>query len=104
MIAGRTNVGKSSLLNALALKERAIVTELPGTTRDLIEETLYIKGMKVHLIDTAGIRAPENIVEEEGIRRVKEKAAEADLIVWVLDGSQPYSAEDQQVYNVIQSI
>jgi len=101
LIAGRTNVGKSSLLNALVLKERAIVTDLPGTTRDLIEETLYIKGMKVHLIDTAGIRTPENVVEEEGIRRVKERAAEADLIVWVLDGSQPYSFEDQQVYEVI---
>lgn len=101
LIAGRTNVGKSSILNALALKERAIVTELPGTTRDLIEETLYIKGMKVHLIDTAGIRTPENIVEEEGIRRVKEKATQVDLIVWVLDGSQPFSAEDQHVYNVI---
>jgi len=101
LIAGRTNVGKSSLLNAFALKERAIVTDLPGTTRDLIEETLYIKGMKVHLIDTAGIRTPENIVEEEGIRRVKEKAAQADLILWILDGSQPYSDEDQQVYDVI---
>lgn len=101
LIAGRTNVGKSSLLNALALRERAIVTDLPGTTRDLIEETLYIKGIKVHLIDTAGIRTPENIVEEEGIRRVKERAAGADLIVWLLDGSQPYSAEDQHVYDVI---
>ncbi len=101
LIAGRTNVGKSSILNALALKERAIVTDLPGTTRDLIEETLYIKGMKVHLIDSAGIRTPENIVEEEGVRRVKEKASEADLIVWVLDGSQPFSAEDQHVYDVI---
>lgn len=101
VIAGRTNVGKSSFLNALALKERAIVTELPGTTRDLIEETLYIRGMKVHLVDTAGFRAPENIVEEEGIRRVKERAAGADLIAWVIDGSQPYSAEDQQVYDEI---
>jgi tRNA modification GTPase len=101
LIAGRTNVGKSSFLNALALKERAIVTDLPGTTRDLIEETLYIKGMKVHLIDTSGIRAPENIVEEEGIRRVKERAAEADLIAWIIDGSQPYSDEDKHVYNEI---
>lgn len=101
LIAGRTNVGKSSFLNALALKERAIVTDLPGTTRDLIEETLYIGGMKVRLIDTAGIRTPENIVEEEGIRRVKERAAEADLIAWVIDGSQPYSDEDRHVYNEI---
>ncbi|MBP1751082.1 MAG: tRNA modification GTPase mnmE, partial [Deltaproteobacteria bacterium] len=93
LIAGRTNVGKSSLLNALALKERAIVTDLPGTTRDLVEETLYIKGMKVHLIDTAGIRTPENIVEAEGIRRVEERAGQADLVIWVLDGSQPYTPE-----------
>ena len=97
LILGRTNVGKSSLLNALALRERAIVTALPGTTRDLIEETLYLKGAKVRLIDTAGIRTPENVVEEEGIRRVRDKAAEADLIIWVLDGSAPYSDDDQRV-------
>jgi tRNA modification GTPase len=101
LIFGRTNVGKSSLLNALALKERAIVTPVPGTTRDLIEEVLYLKGVKVRLIDTAGIRTPENVVEEEGIRRVKEKAAEADLILWVLDGSLPYSDDDEHVFNDI---
>ncbi len=101
LILGRTNVGKSSLLNALALRERAIVTALPGTTRDLIEETLYLKGAKVRLIDTAGIRTPENVVEEEGIRRVRDKAAEADLIVWVLDGSLPYSDDDEHVLNDI---
>jgi len=101
LIAGRTNVGKSSLLNALLMKERAIVTALPGTTRDLIEETLYLNGVKMRLIDTAGIRVPENVVEEEGIRRVRQKAAEADLILWVLDGSLPYSAEDDGVFEDI---
>lgn len=101
LIFGRTNVGKSSLLNALVMQERAIVTSLPGTTRDLIEETFYLKGTKVRLIDTAGIRTPENIVEEEGIRRVREEAAEADLILWVLDGSLPYSPDDEQVYRDI---
>jgi tRNA modification GTPase len=101
LILGRTNVGKSSLLNALVLRERAIVTPLPGTTRDLIEETLYLRGAKVRLIDTAGIRTPENVVEEEGIRRVKDKAAEADLIIWVIDGSLPYSDDDEKVFNDI---
>jgi len=101
LILGRTNVGKSSLLNALVLRERAIVTALPGTTRDLIEETIYLKGAKVRLIDTAGIRAPENPVEEEGIRRVRDRAAEADLILWVLDGSLPYSEDDERVLDDI---
>ncbi|MHB8109645.1 MAG: tRNA uridine-5-carboxymethylaminomethyl(34) synthesis GTPase MnmE [Syntrophorhabdaceae bacterium] len=101
LIAGSTNVGKSSLLNALASRERAIVTELPGTTRDLIEETIYVKGIKIHLIDTAGIRVPENIVEEEGIRRVMMKAGEVDLILWVLDNSRPFSDEDHRVFDVI---
>lgn len=101
LILGRTNVGKSSLLNALVLRERAIVTALPGTTRDLIEETLYLKGVKLRLVDTAGIRTPENVVEEEGIRRVRDRAAEADLILWVLDGSLPYSDNDERVFNDI---
>jgi tRNA modification GTPase len=101
LIVGRTNVGKSSLLNALVLSERAIVTALPGTTRDLIEETLYLKGAKIRLVDTAGIRTPENVVEEEGIRRVLDRAAEADLILWVLDGSLPYSDDDERIFNEI---
>ena len=101
VIAGRTNVGKSSLLNALLMKERAIVTELPGTTRDLIEETIYLDGIKVRLVDTAGIGLPQNIVEEEGMRRVREKVSESDLVIWVLDGSQAYSSEDEDVYSFI---
>lgn len=101
LIAGRANVGKSSLLNALLSQERAIVTDLPGTTRDLIEEAVFLDGIKVRLIDTAGIGTPQNVVEEEGIRRVKQKASEADLIIWVLDGSQPYKDEDEDVFNTI---
>lgn len=101
LIAGKTNVGKSSLLNALLVKERAIVTPLPGTTRDMIEDTIYIKGIKLKIIDTAGIRTPSDIIEQEGIARVKQKMSEADLIIWVLDGSEAYSKEDDEVYREI---
>ena len=101
LIAGRTNVGKSSLLNTLISKERAIVTPLPGTTRDMIEDTLHIKGIKVRIVDTAGLGLPRDIVEEEGIARVKRRIPEVDLILWVLDGSRPYSAEDDAVYEYI---
>ncbi len=102
LIAGKANVGKSSLMNALLLKERAIVTDVPGTTRDLIEDTIYLSGMKMRLIDTAGIREPDNVVEEEGIRKVKAKVPESDLVIWVLDGSQPYDADDEEVLRYIQ--
>ena len=101
LITGRTNVGKSSLLNALLLKERAIVTAIPGTTRDLIEDTIYLHGIKVKIIDTAGIREPSNAVEEEGIKRVKQKISEVDLIIWLVDGSQPYSQDDEEVFRTI---
>ncbi len=102
LIAGKTNVGKSSLLNVLLEKERAIVTPLAGTTRDLIEDMMYLKGMKIKLIDTAGIRKHGNFVEKEGIKRVKEKISEVDLIIWLLDGSQPFSDEDAEVFRAIQ--
>jgi tRNA modification GTPase len=98
LIIGKTNVGKSSLLNALLLKERAIVTPLPGTTRDLIEDMIHIKGIKVKLVDTAGLRTPRDIVEQEGIDRVRQRIPRADLIIWVLDGSEPYTSEDESIY------
>jgi tRNA modification GTPase len=101
MIVGRTNVGKSSLLNALLLSDRAIVTPLPGTTRDLIEETLHIKGIKVRITDTAGLRKPKNVVEREGIEKVRQKIPGVDLILWVLDGSQGYSEEDRSIRETI---
>jgi tRNA modification GTPase len=103
LILGRTNVGKSSLLNALLLQERAIVTPLPGTTRDLIEETIHIKGIKVRLVDTAGLRQPGDVIEEEGIERVKQKIPGADLILWILDASQVYTGEDDSAYKAIQN-
>jgi tRNA modification GTPase len=104
LIIGRTNVGKSSLLNALLLKEKAIVTPLPGTTRDLIEDTLHIKGIKVKIVDTAGLRTPKDVVEQEGIDRVKHRIPRADLIIWVLDGSDVYTSEDADIYAAINGI
>jgi tRNA modification GTPase len=101
LIIGRTNVGKSSLLNALLLKEKAIVTPLPGTTRDLIEDIIHIRGIKIRIIDTAGLRAPKDIVEREGIDRVRQRIPEADLIIWVLDGSETYTAEDEDIGKAI---
>ena len=101
LIAGRTNVGKSSLLNTLIAKQRAIVTPLPGTTRDMIEDTLHIKGIKIRIVDTAGLGSPRDIVEEQGIARVKARIPEADLILWVVDGARPYSEEDEAVYEHI---
>ena len=97
LIIGRTNVGKSSLLNALLLKEKAIVTPLPGTTRDLIEDTIHIKGIKIKIVDTAGLRTPKDVVEQEGINRVKQRIPGADLIIWVLDGSEAYTSEDEDI-------
>jgi len=101
LIIGKANVGKSSLLNALLLKEKAIVTPLPGTTRDLIEDILHIKGIKVRIVDTAGLRKPKDIVEQEGIDRVKNKVPMTDLIIWVLDGSDAYTSEDEDIYTAI---
>ena len=101
LIVGRTNVGKSSLLNALAKRERAIVTPLPGTTRDLVEDTILVKGVKFRIIDTAGLRRPKNPIEKEGIARVREKIPLADAMLWVIDASEPYTAEDEEVYLAI---
>ena len=96
-IAGRPNVGKSSLLNALLREERAIVTPIPGTTRDTIEESLNIKGIPINLIDTAGIRRTEDIVEKEGVTRSWKFIEDADLVLWVLDCSEELSSEDQSI-------
>jgi tRNA modification GTPase len=94
VIAGRPNVGKSSLLNSLLGEKRSIVTPIPGTTRDFIEEIVIIGGIAVRLTDTAGIREPENIIEKEGIHLVREKLASADIVIVLLDGSQPLTKED----------
>jgi len=94
-IVGKPNVGKSSLLNALLRENRAIVTEMPGTTRDTLEERLELDGLGVRLIDTAGIRHTEDRVEREGIARSRAALADADLALVVLDASRPLDAEDR---------
>ena len=94
-LLGSPNVGKSSLMNALLGKERAIVTEIPGTTRDLLEEDLHLGPLHFRLIDTAGIRETEEIVEQEGIRRSQKAMQEADLILLLLDATRPLSESDQ---------
>jgi tRNA modification GTPase len=78
-------------------EEKAIVTPMPGTTRDLIEDTIHVKGIKVRLVDSAGIRDPKDMVEEEGIERVKKRIPQADLILWVLDGSERFTPEDGSI-------
>ncbi|NPB07145.1 MAG: tRNA uridine-5-carboxymethylaminomethyl(34) synthesis GTPase MnmE [Aquificae bacterium] len=100
-IVGRPNVGKSSLFNALLKEERAIVTEIAGTTRDYIEETLQIKGVPVKLVDTAGIRETEDPVERIGVERSKKKLEEADLVLFVVDLSSPLTEEDLKIYELV---
>jgi tRNA modification GTPase len=94
-IVGRPNVGKSSLMNALARTDRAIVTAVPGTTRDLLDEWLHIKGMPVRLLDTAGIRDTGDPVEQEGIRRSRRAVEDADLVVALIDQSMAIEEEDR---------
>ena len=97
VIAGRPNVGKSSLLNALLREERALVADLPGTTRDTIEELISVRGIPVHLVDTAGIREHADAVEGLGIERARRKVEQADLVLLVLDASQELTAADREL-------
>lgn len=94
LIVGRPNVGKSSLLNALLGESRAIVSDIPGTTRDTIEEPVVIGGLPLRLVDTAGIRETFDPVEAEGVRRARERLASADLVVLVIDSSHPLTSDD----------
>jgi tRNA modification GTPase len=96
-IVGRPNVGKSSLFNRLVERERAIVTATPGTTRDLVSETVAIGGIPIQLVDTAGIRQALDEAESIGIRKSMEALADADLVLVVLDASQPGTAEDKEL-------
>lgn len=102
-LSGAPNVGKSSLMNALLGKERAIVTAIPGTTRDLLEADLRIGGLHFRLVDTAGIRATDEIVEQEGIRRSHQALQDADLILLVLDATRGVQQADQEILNIAPS-
>ncbi len=100
-IVGRPNVGKSSLLNALLRHDRAIVTDIPGTTRDILEEYVNISGVPFRILDTAGIRHSHDQVEQEGVRRSLAAIESADIALVVLDGSQPLTAEDRRVLDQV---
>jgi len=103
VIAGKPNVGKSSLMNAFLKEERAIVTPIPGTTRDFLEEEATIEGLPVKLIDTAGLRETEDIVEKIGVERAKKKFKEADLILFLVDVSEHPSEEDYKIYKEVKN-
>lgn len=102
-LIGSPNVGKSSLMNQLLKKERAIVTPIAGTTRDLLEETLIIDGMQYRLIDTAGIRSSSDIIEEEGIKRAHKASKNADLILFVLDQSRALTQKENEMINELKN-
>jgi tRNA modification GTPase len=100
-IIGKTNAGKSSLLNVLLKEERAIVTPIPGTTRDVIEEVLNIYGIPVRLMDTAGLRKAKNFIEQEGMRRARERVADSDFVLLMLDGSRPLDTDDMEIFEEV---
>lgn len=101
VIVGKPNVGKSSLLNALLKEKRAIVTDIPGTTRDVIEEYINLDGIPVRIVDTAGIRETEDVVEKIGVEKSKQKINEADLVVFMLDVSRELDDEDKEIIEYI---
>lgn len=101
VIVGKPNVGKSSLLNLLAGKEKAIVTEVAGTTRDVLEEYISLGGISLHVTDTAGIRDTDDTVEKIGVEKARKYAEQADLIVYVVDGSVDLDENDRQIMEII---
>lgn len=101
LIVGKPNVGKSSLLNALLGEEKAIVTSIAGTTRDIIEDGYEYKGLRVQLIDTAGIHETEDLVEKMGIDKAKKYIQQADIVLFVVDLSTPYNEKDEAIFNLI---
>ncbi|WP_010094638.1 tRNA uridine-5-carboxymethylaminomethyl(34) synthesis GTPase MnmE [Ornithinibacillus scapharcae] len=103
-IIGRPNVGKSSLLNALVQESKAIVTDIPGTTRDIIEEYVNVRGIPLRLVDTAGIRETEDIVERIGVERSRQALKEADLILFVLNYNEELNEEDLRLFEAIQGL
>ena len=101
VIVGRPNAGKSSLLNAIMGEERAIVTQVPGTTRDVLQESVSLDGILLHIVDTAGIRPTEDIVEQIGVDKAKKYAERADLILFVIDGSEPPDQREKEIISLI---
>lgn len=101
VIVGKPNVGKSSMLNTLLKENRAIVTDVPGTTRDIIEEYLNIDGIPIRIIDTAGIREAKDVVEQIGIERSKEKLNQADIVLLMIDSSRPLDEEDMKIIEAV---
>lgn len=104
VIIGRPNVGKSSLLNALLQEEKAIVTNIAGTTRDIVEGSISIDGIILNMIDTAGIRKTDNIIESMGVEKSKELIHQADLVLLVIDGSVKLTDEDKQLIELTKDI
>ncbi len=104
VIVGRPNVGKSSLLNSLVQENKAIVTDIPGTTRDVIEEYVNVRGVPLRLLDTAGIRETEDIVERIGVERSRQVLKEADLILLVLNYSDELTIEDEQLFQAVEGM
>lgn len=100
-IIGKPNAGKSSLLNKLLNEEKAIVTDIAGTTRDIVEGSIILKGITLNLIDTAGIRETDNLVEQIGVQKSEKIIEEADLIITMIDGSKPLSEEDKKILEKI---
>ncbi|MBO6203925.1 MAG: tRNA uridine-5-carboxymethylaminomethyl(34) synthesis GTPase MnmE [Selenomonas sp.] len=100
-IVGKPNVGKSSLLNALLQEERAIVTDIPGTTRDSIEEYANVGGVPLRIIDTAGIRATEDVVEKIGVEKARQMVSDAALVLALFDGSRPLDSEDEEILSLL---
>ena len=101
VILGKPNAGKSSLMNVLVGEERAIVTDVEGTTRDILEEHIRLHGISLNIVDTAGIRETDDIVERIGVDRARHTADEADLIIYVVDGSRPLDENDREIIELI---
>ncbi|MGB7998615.1 MAG: tRNA uridine-5-carboxymethylaminomethyl(34) synthesis GTPase MnmE [Anaerobacillus sp.] len=104
VIIGRPNVGKSSLLNSLVHENKAIVTEVPGTTRDVIEEYVNVRGVPLRLVDTAGIRETEDLVERIGVERSRERLKQADLILLVLNYNDEFTEEDEKLFQAVEGM
>ena len=100
VIAGKPNAGKSSLLNALSGEETAIVTDIEGTTRDVLRERIIIDGVPLYIIDTAGLRETSDRIEAEGIKRAKKEMQSADLVLWMHDDSQDFTGIDADIENL----